>query len=90
MTYRLQDITPERTTIISEFLFEQKTIEKDGFDPEDIVDFWDLVSLQDWVVCERAQKGVRSRAYQSGIYPPHDQIVFEFNQRYLQERDTPR
>ena len=90
MTYRMQDITPERTTIISEFLFEQETIEKDDFDPGEVVDFWDLVSRQDWAVCERVQKGVRSRAYQSGIYPPNDQIVFEFNQRYLQERDNSR
>jgi Rieske 2Fe-2S family protein len=90
MTYQLRDITPERTTIVSEFLFEQKTIEKDDFDPGDIVDFWDLVGRQDWAVCERVQKGVRSRAYQSGIYPPNDQFALEFNQRYLQERDIPR
>jgi Rieske 2Fe-2S family protein len=90
MTYRLQDIAPERTTIVSEFLFEPNTIERGDFDPEDIVDFWDLVSRQDWAVCERVQKGVRSRAYQSGVYPPNDQYALEFNQRYLQARDTPR
>ncbi len=87
MTYRLKDITPERTTVISEFLFEPKTIDRSDFDPKDVVEFWDLVSRQDWEVCERVQKGIRSRAYQGGFYPPQDDFALEFNQRYLQERD---
>jgi phenylpropionate dioxygenase-like ring-hydroxylating dioxygenase large terminal subunit len=52
-------------------------------------DKWVCVGRQDWAVCERVQKGVRSRVYQSGIYPPNDQFVLEFNQRCLQERDVP-
>ena len=32
------------------------------------MDFWDLVNRQDWAVCERVQKGVRSRIHQFGYY----------------------
>ena len=30
--------------------------------PEPVVELWDLISRQDWAVCERAQTGRRSRA----------------------------
>ena len=86
MTYILEDLAPERTRIISEFLFEEATIRKGGFDPSEVVELWDLVGRQDWEVCERTQRGVRSRAYRTGVYPPKDRFVYEFNQRYLRER----
>ncbi|MEX2421923.1 MAG: aromatic ring-hydroxylating dioxygenase subunit alpha, partial [Actinomycetota bacterium] len=42
------------TTIVSDFLFEPSTMQRGDFDPSDITDFWDIVSLQDWAICERA------------------------------------
>ena len=56
-----------------------------GFDPGDIVAFWDMVSRQDWGICEREQTGVGSRAYaEGGVYPWNDRWVYEFNGRYRQ------
>ncbi len=86
MTYIAWPISPDRTIIVSDFLFEPSTIARDDFNPEDIVAFWDRVGRQDWAVCERVQKGVKSRAYGTGIYPPHEQYVYEFNQEYLRRR----
>ena len=86
MTYRVEPISPTRTRIISEFFFAPDEIAKPGFDPSDIVDFWDLVSKQDWEVCERAQTGVRSRGYRNGgVYPFNDHEIVYFNQ-YYEER----
>ncbi len=48
----------------------------------------DLVSRQDWAVCERAQQGLRSRAFKFGVYPPQDEFVYEFDQEYLRARGT--
>jgi glycine betaine catabolism A len=78
---------PERTIVVSEFLFRPETIAADGFDPSEVVDFRDLVAKQDWVVCELAQRGVRSRFYTSGVYPRQEKYLHEFNQRYLRARD---
>jgi len=86
MSYIVWPVSPERTVIVSDFLFEPSTIARDGFDPDDLVSFWDRVGRQDWTVCERVQKGVRSRAYGTGVYPPHEQHVYEFNQEYLRWR----
>jgi Rieske 2Fe-2S family protein len=77
---------PERTVVISEFLFRQERIERAGFDPSEVVEFRDLVAKQDWTVCELAQRGVRSRFYEHGVYPRQEKYLYGFNQRYLDAR----
>jgi glycine betaine catabolism A len=78
---------PDRTIVVSEFLFRPETIDAPGFDPSEVVDFRDLVAGQDWVVCELAQRGVRSRFYEHGVYPRQEKYLHAFNQAYLAARD---
>ena len=40
------------------------------FDPSDAVDFWHMVNLQDWAICERVQRGMASRTFDHGWYAP--------------------
>ena len=82
MTYLLLPRGPAHTTVVSEFLFRPEAIADPGFRPEPVVEFWDLVSRQDWAVCERAQTGVSSRAYRAGVYPRQDRFLFAFNEQY--------
>jgi Rieske 2Fe-2S family protein len=86
MYYLLLPRGRERTTVISNYLFSPETIDEvDGFDGKAgrIVDFWDLVSRQDWEVCEREQTGVGSMAYaRGGVYPFQDRLLRSFNDRY--------
>ena len=77
---------PERTIVVSEFLVRPETIAA-GLDMSDVVDFRDLVAKQDWVVCELAQRGVRSRFYDHGVYPRQEKYLHAFNQRYREMRD---
>jgi glycine betaine catabolism A len=86
MTYTLYPRAADRTTIVSEYLFRPETIEGDGFDCSDMVEFLDLVSRQDWAVCERAQRGVGSKGFVRGVYPPQDGLLHRFAERYLAER----
>jgi glycine betaine catabolism A len=79
---------PERTLVVSEFLFRPETVAQDGFDPNEVVDFRDLVAKQDWVVCEVAQRGVRSRFYTNGWYPRQERWIAIFNERYLEARGS--
>ena len=80
---------PGHTTVISEFLFRPETIAAASFKPDPVVELWDLISKQDWAVCERAQTGVGSRAYKSGVYPRKDRFLFDFNERYRREMGRP-
>jgi Rieske 2Fe-2S family protein len=73
---------PLHTTVVSEYLFRPEVIDSDDFKPEPVVDFWDLISRQDWEVCARAQTGVGSRAYTTGVYPRQDRFLYWFNEEY--------
>jgi Rieske 2Fe-2S family protein len=74
---------PGHTQIVSEFLFRPETIDNpDAFKPEPVVEFWDLISKQDWEVCARAQTGVGSRAFTTGVYPRQDRFLYWFNEEY--------
>src|SRR5215469_5701627 len=59
---------PQHTTMITDYLFRPEVIDEPGFDPTETVEFSELVAHQDYVICERAQQGVRSRAFTHGTY----------------------
>jgi Rieske 2Fe-2S family protein len=81
---------PGHTTVVSEYLFRPETIaDPTLFKPEPVVELWDLISKQDWEVCERAQKGVGSRAFTTGVYPRQDRFLFFFNERYRRQMGRP-
>ena len=82
MTYIAMPKGPDHTTIISEFFFRPETIADPAFDPSPVVEFWDLISRQDWAVVERAQTGVSSRAFKRGVYPRQDRFLFWFNEAW--------
>jgi phenylpropionate dioxygenase-like ring-hydroxylating dioxygenase large terminal subunit len=84
---RLQPRGPAHTTIITDYLFRPETIAEPGFDPSEAVEFSELVAHQDYVVCERAQKGVSSRAFTHGVFAEKDALPYAFNQEYLKARD---
>ncbi|MGZ4135984.1 MAG: aromatic ring-hydroxylating oxygenase subunit alpha [Actinomycetota bacterium] len=86
MVYTLYPSGPAHTTIVSEYLYRPETIADPGFDCSDMVEFLDLVSVQDWSVCERAQRGVSSQGFLQGVYPPQDALLHRFAERYLEVR----
>ena len=73
---------PNHTTVVSEYLFRPETIAGPDFKPEPVVEFWDLISRQDWEVCARAQTGVGSRSFTGGVYPRQDRFLYWFNEEY--------
>ncbi len=82
----IHPVAPDRTRVVSEFLFSPASVAADGFDPSDVVEFRDLVAHQDWRVCELAQRGVSSRYYTAGMYPRQEKWIAAFNRRYLDAR----
>jgi Rieske 2Fe-2S family protein len=74
---------PTHTQVVSEYLFRPETIaDPELFKPEPVVEFWDLISKQDWDVCARAQTGVGSRAFKAGVYPRQDRFLYNFNEEW--------
>jgi Rieske 2Fe-2S family protein len=66
MYYLLFPRGAAHTTVVSEYLFSPETIASEDFKPEPVIELWDLISKQDWEVCQRAQRGVSSRSFTTG------------------------
>ena len=81
----LGPVGAELTTITCHFLFERHEIDKDGFDPADAVDFWDLVNRQDWTVCEAVQRGIAARVHSHGYFAPMEDWNLDIR-RYVVDR----
>jgi Rieske 2Fe-2S family protein len=62
-----------------------ETRDRGGFDITPAVDFWDLTNRQDWVLCERVQKGTSSTVYQPGPYSNREELLWAFD-RWVVER----
>ena len=85
---RLQPRGAAHTTIVTDYLFRPEVVDDPDFDPTEVVEFAELVAHQDYVVCERVQLGVSSRAFTHGVYAEKDDLPYRFNQRYLAARDN--
>jgi len=83
LTHTLWPLAPDRSVIRCEWLFPAETVARDDFDPADAVDFWHMTNEQDWAICERAQRGVRSRGYAPARYHGLEETIYFFDKWYL-------
>jgi Rieske 2Fe-2S family protein len=81
----LWPLGPEKTRIECRFLFHPQAIGEPDFDPSDAADFWDVVNLQDWNICERVQRGMHSRPFETGYYAPMEDMSLDIRQ-YVSSR----
>ena len=76
---------PGRTEITCHFLFARQELARENFNPSDAVDFWDLVNRQDWLICERVQRGMGSRPYHTGFYAPMEDLSLDIRTYVLEK-----
>jgi Rieske 2Fe-2S family protein len=88
LTHTIWPLAPTRSRVVCEWLFTQEAVAMDGFDPVDVVEFWDVTNRQDWGLCERAQAGALSRGYRPGPYESSEDCVHTFD-RWYAERLAP-
>jgi len=88
LTHTIWPLAADRSFIRCEWLFTAEAVARDDFDPSDAVDFWHLTNEQDWAICERAQKGVRSRAYVPGRYQGLEETIYFFDNWYLRAMEA--
>ena len=65
---RLLPAGPQLTAVRVWWLVDEKAVEGRDYDLAKLMPFWKLTSEQDWLICERQQKGVNSSAYTPGPY----------------------
>jgi Rieske 2Fe-2S family protein len=79
---------PQSCRLVTEYLFSPEAFDDPAFDPTPVVEFNDLVTRQDNDACERVQRGVRSRAFDHGVFPAKDAWVHALDERYLRDVAT--
>jgi Rieske 2Fe-2S family protein len=80
MTHTLWPRSSGRTEIICEWHFPANELTRPGFDPGDVVAFWDMTNRQDWRITELAQLGLKSRRYTPGPYSNREDLLYAFDQ----------
>jgi len=80
MVHRTWPHATDRSTVECEFYFDVAAMAAPDFDPSDAVELWDLINRQDWAVCEREMKGVRSRSFKGGRYSEQEPQVYDFDE----------
>jgi len=83
MVHYVMPLAADRTRIACAWLFDPATAAALGFDPADVVDFWDLTNRQDWRINELTHAGVGSRAYVPGPYANAEGLLAAFDWHYL-------
>lgn len=85
MTFALAPRKVDRTDIECTWYVHSDSSQQAGFDPSPAISFWDQTNRQDWELCERAQRGLASRAYRPGPYSNREELLWAFD-RWLLER----
>jgi glycine betaine catabolism A len=85
MVHQLEPQSPERTLIFCDWFFNPEAFDRNDFDPDDAVEFWDMVNKQDWHVCELSQRGISSRAYEPGPYSARESIPAAWDEYYVRQ-----
>jgi Rieske 2Fe-2S family protein len=86
MVHQLWPHSPERTLILCDWFFHPDAagVTDPSYNPDDAIEFWDMVNRQDWHVCELSQQGISSRAYEPGPYSARESIPAAWDREYLQ------
>ena len=66
VTSRLLPLGPEKTEVRVYWLVDENAVEGKDYKMSDLLPFWQMTSEQDWNLCERVQRGIRSSKYQPG------------------------
>ncbi len=88
MVHYARPLTVDRTEVVCAWLFDERALREPGFDPSDVVEFWDVTNRQDWHVNELTQLGLSSRAYSPGPYSNAEGLLNAFDQYYLGIMET--
>lgn len=82
--FTLLPLAADRTRIDVALLFHPDAVAADDFDPSDAVELWDVTNRQDWAICERVQRGMRSRVWEHGWFAPMEDLSLDIRHWYAE------
>jgi Rieske 2Fe-2S family protein len=82
LVHQIQRISTTRTRVICDWLFHPTNIKSGNYDPKGAIEFWNLTNSQDWLISERSQLGISSRAYKQGPYAELESMLAQLDIEY--------
>ena len=84
VTTRLAPVDVERTEVVVTWLVDEGAVEGRDYSLEQLLPVWERTSEQDWQLCERNQRGIRSSGYRPGpLSDRHETNVSAFHSWYV-------
>lgn len=84
VTTRLAPAGLERTEVVVTWLVDEGAVEGRDYTLERLLPVWERTSEQDWQLCERNQRGIRSSGYRPGpLSDRHESNVAAFHDWYV-------
>jgi len=80
LTYRIWPLGPDRSRVTADILFHPGAM-RDGFDPRDVFEFWDVTNREDREICESQQIGVASQGFGGGRFATSEDGTHAFDRR---------
>ncbi len=85
VTTRLAPVDLERTEVVVTWLVDEAAVEDRDYSLDRLLPVWERTSEQDWQLCERNQRGIRSSGYRPGpLSDRHEANVAAFHSWYLE------
>ena len=78
LTHRVEPVSPRETRVECQWLFPSSEVAREGFDPSDAIEFWDVTNRQDWAACASVQRGMTSRGSRQGPLSPMEAAAHQF------------
>ena len=89
LLHRIEPLDIGRTRVICTWYFHNEAVVAPNFNPQPAIDFWDTTNRQDWALCENAQAGMRSTAWEPGPYSELESQLAAFDRHYLRVLHQP-
>jgi Rieske 2Fe-2S family protein len=85
VTTRLAPVDLEQTEVVVTWLVDEQAVEDRDYSLDRLRPVWERTSEQDWELCERNQRGIRSSGYRPGpLSDRHEANVAAFHHWYLE------
>jgi Rieske 2Fe-2S family protein len=91
VTTRLAPVGLDRTEIVVTWLVDEDAVEGRDYALDRLLPVWGRTSEQDWQLCERNQRGIRSSGYRPGpLSDRHETNVAAFHNWYVEAMEDGR
>ncbi|MCX4970452.1 aromatic ring-hydroxylating dioxygenase subunit alpha [Streptomyces sp. NBC_00654] len=86
MCMRFEPVGPDRTKVVTQWLFHPEAMDDPDFSPEDAAALVDVTAREDFEACVRVQRAAGSQYFEE-FHTPHESLIITFREWVLEQLD---